>query len=74
METDAGRAVKTLVTSATTFVYSGAADACGSHILYFQGCGQSLGIEVLEVMLHALDAATVLYLYPSPISPTEPVA
>ena len=51
METDAGRAVmKTPATSATTFVYSGAADASGNHTLYFQGCRQSLGIEVLEVI------------------------
>ena len=33
METDAGRAA----TSATIFVYSGAADASGSHTLNFQG-------------------------------------
>ena len=51
METDAGRAVmKTPATSATTIVYSGAADASGNHTLYFQGCRQSLGNEVLEVI------------------------
>ena len=51
METDAGRAVmKIPATSATTFVYSCAADASGNSTLYFQGCQQSLGIEVLEVI------------------------
>ena len=51
METDAGRAVmKTPVTSATTFVYSSVADASGNHTPYFQGCRQSLGIEVLDVI------------------------
>ena len=50
METDAGSAVmKTSAALATTFVYSGAADASGNHTLYFHGCRQSLGIEVLEV-------------------------
>ena len=49
IETDAGRAVmKTPATSATTFVYRDAADASGNHTLYFQGCRQSLGNEVLE--------------------------
>ena len=51
METEAGRAVmKIPATSATTFVYSGAADANASHTLYFQDWRQSLGIEVLEVI------------------------
>ena len=51
METDAGRAVmKTPATSATTFVYSGAADASGNYTLYFQGCRISLGIEVIKVI------------------------
>ena len=50
METDAGRVVmNTPATSSITFVYSGAADASGNHTLYFQGCQQSLGNEVLEV-------------------------
>ena len=51
MATDAGRAVmKTPATSATTFVYSGAADASGNQTLYSQGCRQSLGNKVIEVI------------------------
>ena len=50
-ETDAGSAVmKTPATLATTFVYSDAADASGNHTLYFKGCQQALGKEVLEVI------------------------
>ena len=37
----------------------GATEAIGNHTLYFQGCRQSFGIEVLEV-----DAATHIVLIP----------
>ena len=74
METDAGSAVmKTPATSATTFVYSGAADASGNYTLYFQGCRISLGIEVIKVICMLWTHAMRIVLI-SPISPTEPVA
>ena len=54
--------MKTPATSVTTIVYSGAADASGNHTLYFQGCRQSLGIEVLEVICMLWTHATRIVL------------
>ena len=62
MQTDAGKTVmKTPATSATTFVQSGAADASSNHTLYSQGCRQSLGNKVLEVICILWTQLPVLY-------------
>ena len=51
MATDASRAVmKITATSATMFLYSGATNASDNPTFYFQGCRQSLGIKVVEVI------------------------
>ena len=47
--------VKTPLTSATTLVYSGVADASGNHTLYFQGWFWIYSGSMMVIFPHIID-------------------
>ena len=66
METDAGGAVmKTPATSATTFVYSGVADASGKHTHFIELCNFTWQRNT-QYDRDAFDAATLIVLISFP--------